>query len=491
MFHDFRLPSAARCPLPVVCGLLLLLTGCPEPGQTVDESAEQLPLEGVKLRLLVVDDAELAAAVKKVCGEWKAQTGSELEVAEATQQDLAQMKSIDADALIAASYLLGPLAEAELIQPISKNVLREDETEWAQNFELARSREAAWGRSTFAVPFGSPVLTCYYRVDLLKKLNRRPPRTWGEYEQLVRLLSDREKLGKLAPPEGEPWHGTLEPLGPGWAGLVLLARAASSAKHPDNYSTLFDIETMAPLVNSPPMVNALIELVAAARTGPKEQLTYGPTEVRNAFWQGRCGLALTWPTAAVKLPDDAKKDLALGIAALPGSKRGYNIDEREWETRDADQESQVPLLATTGRLGMIGHGSDNPDAAAALLLWLSGGELNPPPSCQSRSTTLFRRSHLKFPQIWVEKAMKPTAAGEYADLTAATFEREQWLFAPRIPGRAEYLAALDDAVHAAIAGKKSPAAALRATTLRWHQITKQLGLEQQRQAYLHSLGLEP
>ena len=64
------------------------------------------------------------------------------------------------------------------------------------------------------------------------------------------------------------WCGTIEPLAPGWAGLVLLARAAPYAKHRDNYSALFDIETMEPLVAGPPFVQALEELVAAAKLGP-------------------------------------------------------------------------------------------------------------------------------------------------------------------------------------------------------------------------------
>ena len=77
------------------------------------------------------------------------------------------------------------------------------------------------------------------------------------------------------------------------------------------------------------------------------------------------------------------------------------------------------------------------------------------------AATLFRQSHLKRPQIWVESPMSPAAAGAYADLTKATFERRQAVFALRISGRAEYLAALDEAVRAAVKGEKAPAVALR------------------------------
>ncbi len=185
-------------------------------------------------------------------------------------------------------------------------------SQWAGVFSLLKLREAAWGNQLMAVPFGSPVFCCYYRADLLEKLGRRPPKTWDEYQELAKLLAKNSprptaadgQANKNSPlPLGEgqgvrAWCGTIEPLAPGWAGLVLLARAAAYAKHRDNFSTLFDIETMEPLVAGPPFVQALEELVAAAKLGPADPLRYDPAAARAAFWNGQCGMALTWPTAA-------------------------------------------------------------------------------------------------------------------------------------------------------------------------------------------------
>lgn len=491
MRPEYPLTSATGHLLRLACCLVLVVAGCTQPPDATDASAKERPLEGVTLRLAVADDPELAVAVEKLRGEWKAQSGSELEVTRISGQELLAAKSLDADAAIVASHLLGPLAEGGLVAPMPDDVLRDDDAQWGEIFELQRSREVVWGSATYAVPFGSPVLACYCRADILEKLGRQPPKTWAEYQKLVEMLSDRAKLGELAPPEGTPWAATREPLGPGWAGLTFLARAVSAAKHPDNYSTLFNIETMEPLIDSPPMLRALAELVAATKGGPAEQFHDGPAEVRGAFWRGECALALSWPTAAAKLPDDAKKSLAVTVAELPGSDEVYNIDERVWVARDKDQEREVPLLATAGRIGVIARESRHPQGAAALLLWLSGTELGSPPSARSMSTTLFRQSHLKKPQIWVESPMSPAAAGAYADLTKATLERRQAVFALRIPGRAEYLAALDEAVRAAVKGEKAPAAALRDAATRWREITDKLGVERQRRAYLHSLALEP
>jgi hypothetical protein len=56
--------------------------------------------------------------------------------------------------------------------------------------------------------------------------------------------------------------------------------------------------------------------------------------------------------------------------------------------------------------------------------------------------------------------------------------------------RPEYLPALDDAVAAAVGGKKKPKDAPTDAAAKWQRITERLGVEQQRSAYRHSLGLE-
>jgi len=211
----------------------------------------------------VVDDPALAAAVVAAAGEWNAQTGAELQVEETTEKNLTQADTLPADAVICPSHLLGVLAERKMLKDAPPEI--RNNPDWADTFELLKLHEAVWGKQVLAVPFGSPVFCVYYRADLLEKLGRRPPRTWSEYEELAKLFAVQKP-----DPAKDAWCGTIEPLAPGWAGLVLLARVAPYAKHRDNFSTLFNIETMEPLVASPPMEQALKELVAASKSGPSD-----------------------------------------------------------------------------------------------------------------------------------------------------------------------------------------------------------------------------
>ena len=318
-----------RYPLVLVSLVLVLLAGCPRQQSDSEGQPVKKPLEGVKLRLAVVGDPALAAAVVRAQGEWNAQTGAELQVRQTTEKDLVEADALPADAVICPSHLLGVLAERALLAPVPTAIVKGPQ--WADIFELPKLREAAWGAQTMAVPLGSPLWTCYYRADLLAKLGRRPPRTWEEYQELAKMLAQSSPL-----PLGEgqgvraPWCGTIEPLAPGWAGLMLLARAAPLAKHPDNFSTLFSIETMEPMLSEPAIVEALSELVAAAKLGPSDPLRYDPAAARAAFWKGECGMAITWPTAAEEttnrksegeteaIPEKIDPAIRVGFVELPG-----------------------------------------------------------------------------------------------------------------------------------------------------------------------------
>ncbi len=109
----------------------------------------------------------------------------------------------------------------------------------------------------------------------------------------------------------------------------------------------------------------------------------------------------------------------------------------------------------------------------------------------SPDTTLFRASDLKSPTRWVEKPVPPAAASQYGETTAKALGRQQWLGALRLPGRAEYLAALDDAVADVLHGRRKPRwTPCCGADAKWRKITERLGLEKQKTAYRHALGLD-
>jgi multiple sugar transport system substrate-binding protein len=325
-----------------------------------------------------------------------------------------------------------------------------------------------------------------YRADLFEQMGKAPPNTWTEYANLAKEIA------------------TAEPIGPHWAGKLLLARAAAYGRHRDNYSTLFRMDTMEPLIAGEPFVRALTELVADTKSGKFVTGAKTPGEVEQAVLAGSAAMGLTWTTAAkqlataptgeesnstasVKLSEGAK----IRFAELPGAPQAYNVGTNMWEDRTTDQSLRVTLLDATGLVGSVIHTTENPEAAFRLLAWLAGPEWSARVLPVSPRTTLFRNSHLSNAKDWVNAALDPAAATNYGEVVQASLSRETYLFVPRIPGADEYLAALDTSVQQALSEEKTPQAALAEAAAAWVRITQRLGLQSQRRAYQRELGLDP
>lgn len=475
-------------PLRLCASLLILLSGCSSNDSTPQaEPGKQLA--GVKLRLVVVDDPAIAAAVRGLKDEWNAETAGEVEVVECKQNELADAASLPGDAVICPAHLLAALAEAKRLASVPHSIAQnaDPHSAWLKCFSLLRNQEAAWGGEDYGVPLGSPVFCCYLRADLLEKLGRRPPETWQQYIELARSLRETgEKSGVK--------YGTIEPLGRGWAGQVLLARAAAYAKERDKYTTLFDDKSFEPMIAGPPFVRALTELVEAAKLGPPEQLEFDPAAVRAEFWKGTTAMAISWPSASVSgsrhPAADGSRSVPATFGELPGAMEVYSVSSGTWTRRGEDAGRRVPLLGVAGRVGVVRAESEHVDAAFQLLLWLSDPQWSAQVFAGSPATTLFRSDQIAAAKSWVESSVTAPATQQYAKQTAVTLSRGQFLASLRLPGRAEYLAALDDAVQAAVRGQQTPTGALTKAADKWREISKRLGMNAQKAAYMHSLGLE-
>ena len=486
---------------PRTCGglamafLLAVVCGCPTapdvPADPIStRSSPQSPAVDSPLQLFVIDDPDLAEVIPR---EWRARSGGEFVVHQAASSDLAALRRTmqEADVVIYPSRLLGTFAEERQIVPLPKFILNNDDWAHREIFDLIRLREIVWGQQASAVSFGSPQLVLYYRADLLSHLNREPPTSWSELQDLLPRMGRVDELGGLGPADGSPWYAAVQPLGPRWAGQMLLARAAAYARHRGFYSTLFDYRTMKPLITLPPFVRALEELVDSASIGPPQAIQMTPSDARQMFLQGQCGFAFAWPAGAEQQQVSVERgvSMAIGYAELPGSDEVFNARGQQWESRHEDEDRRVPLLGIAGRLGSVTRQSRHKRQAFNLLAWLTGPQWGGQVAAQSRATTLYRQSQRSTPERWADRQADAEAARQYVDLVARTQSRKLCLVTLRIPGECEYLAALDTAVHRAVTGEQTPHQALSAASDTWQQITDRLGLDRQRAAYQRSLGL--
>lgn len=462
--------EVARMPRFWLALVVVGLVGCPKPAPPPVAPPTVHPV-----RLLVVDDEPLAAAIRR---QWQTRDPQAAEVVTIAADELARRKRLDADAVIYPTVWLGEFAERRWIVPLSTDALNDREYARRDVFPLLRGPDVAWGGQTFAVPFGSPVFLLCYRPDVFEHLGLAPPTTWEDYAALVPRLADRAALGPLAPAADAPWYGTLEPLAAGWAGTTFLARSAAYARHRSQLSTWFDLRTGEPLVAGPPFVRALTELTETVRAASFPERT--PAEAWRDLCAGHAAMALTWPMRG------AASSVPVAVTELPGAREAFHHLDGRWEERAADEPIHVPLLGFAGRVGSVTREARDAKAALQMLLLLSGPSWSCDISPASAATAPFRASHLADSARWFESRLVAAAA----ETIQTTLSRPQHVASLRLPGQARYFAALDQAVRQSALEGLPAADALNVAVREWQAITASFDPAAQRQAIARSIGVE-
>lgn len=472
--------------------ILLAATGCGAPTEkdgssTGDDEGE---VTSGPLTVIVLDDKPLGKAIKR---QWTAHSESEVKILDLSSTEFVSAKDRpSADVVIYSTGLLGEFVERDLIRPIPQQVLEHESVQWRDMLPFDRGANVSWDNRVYAFSFGSPTYVLFYRSDLFESLGLEVPKTWSEYQELAENLNDRASLGKLTPDADARWSATVEPLAPGWAGQMLLARAAAYARHPSRYSTLFNYTSMEPLIDRKPFVKALDELVASSAFGPANHAKLTPAFAREAILSGHCAMAISWPVSdqADRRADRPKKSFPVSTSVLPGSDETFNFSDDQWQKRKG-KDRHVPLLGVSGRLGSVLKDASNGRGALNMLARLTNMELGTVVATQSEHTAMFRASHIDRPESWVGQRIDAQAAQRYA----LAFQKEQestiWLYSIRIPGRLQFLDALDEAVGRVIVGGESSSDSLKTAAGRWREINESDGrtIESQRRAYEKSLGL--
>jgi hypothetical protein len=137
--------------------MLCAAVGCDDqqsPSATSKPPAAVASRPSVALRVLVVNEPELAAAVEQLAGEWAERFGGELAAVLQPGADVVADHSLDADVVIFPSRYLGELCSRRLIRPVRNNVLEDPTFNADDVLLLVRRKLIHWGGETMALPLG-------------------------------------------------------------------------------------------------------------------------------------------------------------------------------------------------------------------------------------------------------------------------------------------------------------------------------------------------
>jgi multiple sugar transport system substrate-binding protein len=243
-------------------------------------------------------------------------------------------------------------ADAEARPAESESESGTDDLQFTAIAKPFRDQVARYGSDRMAFPLGGTALVLAYdRAAFDRPENRaaaeadglklEPPRTWEQLDALARFFQGRDWNG-----DGAADHGIALALGTDAEFLgeaIFLARAASLGQYRDQYSFLFDYDTMAPRIDSPPFVAALRGLAALKDRGPAGMAGFDAEAARRAFREGKVALLVDRAELAARW---SHGKAVIGVAPLPGSERVYDPARALWE--DVKPVNDPSLLPSGG-----------------------------------------------------------------------------------------------------------------------------------------------
>jgi multiple sugar transport system substrate-binding protein len=499
------------------------IAGC---GTRTAPSAPAQPFRGLAVTVGAIGsrDATILETVAAQRGEWAASQGSEVVIRGAV--DPGSLQGIDV--LVFPGERLGDLVEAGALAVLPETLVspppRETETDeegepgerrpadsiasdrenadslrFTEIAPALRDQVAKYGSDRMAFPLGGTALVLVYdRAAFERAANRaaaereslvlEPPRTWEQLDALARFFQGRDWDG-----DGAPDHGIALALGPDPAFLgeaIFLARAASLGQHRDQYSFLFDADTMKPRIDQPPFIAALEGLVTLKAAGPPGMARFDAEAARQTFHEGKVALLIDRAEMAARW---SHGKTAIGVAPLPGSPRVYDPARKQWE--DAHPVNNPSYLPCGGGW-LVGvnraTAGKQRDAAIDLARYLISPE-----------TASRMRGDRAFPMLPVRSGMlgqgppDPRAAlgvdpRRWSDAVTQTLIARRVVPGLRIPQSGGYLSDLSRRRLAVLGDGPEPIsaeAALKEVARAWAERTEKLGLERQAWHYWHSLNV--
>lgn len=462
----------------------LLFCGCPESKPQGGSNTVTLPFKGQEVELLFPKALGLPTTWEVLIQEWSSQTGAAVRWTEYSSEDEATFgKGLEPTVCSGGRVVLFSLPRlSELDRHLAPlNSAAGPDLDLKDLFKGLRERVVSRERSPIAVPLAAPVLVCYYRRDLLKAAGLKPPASWEDYQTLLDAL--------------ERWAPNLtavEPLGPDHRAATFFARSLAFAKHPENYSVWFDLETGEPLVQTPGFAEALTTAQRAWKRMPSSISEMTPADCRRAVLEGRAALALAFePSSVAEAASRVERvpGIEVGLCRLPGSRRVFNRNSNRWETSTAGSPHAPGLCGTTGlAAGVTLPTSGSKDVAAwNLLTTLVGSEFES--AWATLPKTPCRESQIGTAPTWNNAGLTAEEASQYVDAVAQMLRDPQLVAELPLPRADELRAATARGISRVLSGEAEPAAALATLQSEFDEIATSLGKDSVRTAYRRGLGL--
>lgn len=423
----------------LVCGAFLCGCSKKEPESEVPQVSAQRKHAEVKLTVLVVEDSELAEAVKLLRGEWAERSGGSLIVQQTSRSALLEAEQPEADLIIYPTTLMAELVAKEWLRPVRESVLNSENFSLNDVLPLVRNEVMRYGGQVVGVSLGEAPLMLARQNDSVQAGDESVGASWQKLAGSQSLAADDTELV-----------------------AEFIARAAAATDPRQRDELLFTPDSMAPRLTSPAMLRALQQM----GSGKPDDQAASAYRVVN-------------PTRALLSQNETSV-----LSALPRAEQTYDLLRDKWDKPLG--KGRLSILGFSGRMASVTRSTRNATSAFKLLEWLTSGQAATQVSSRSLHTVWFRNSQSRRSERWLQQPGADRIASVITELLAA----EEHFLLPRISGLDSYLEILSKAIKEAREAKLEPLETLQSVTEQWEALTNQLGREQQKRSYRYHLGLD-
>lgn len=467
---------------------LMLMAGCPRGDSPSDAQNARPRFAGTDVRVVLPAELDLVAAWTPGFEDWAAETDATYSISEIRFADsgtgetdwLAALQAAEPTLVLLPTPLVNRLTADGLTAPIPEGTLASDTLDWNRLAIPVRQALGMVGNRPAVYPVTCSSLVVYCRTDLLEAAGRQVPQSWDEYDELVKTVD-----------QWAPGLSAIEPRGVESLATLFLARTASSAKPPTQYSFELDVSTGDPLISSPAFLRTWEKMSELTSSLSDASNAASFDDCHKAFFCGQAAIAistLSTDTAAdCDPPLSSEAKFPYVTASLPGSRSVFNRDAGKWETLEGSEINRPALCGFDGLAACVMADAEDVEQQAAWNLWarlmrLQESAIIPPlPGVPCRSSA---------PGASILDARASTVAAGPVSLEQAITPEDRRLVA-ELPciGRDRLLAALNDALRTSLENGAPADEALNKAADAWTNIIEEIGRPQVLNSYRQRLGL--
>jgi multiple sugar transport system substrate-binding protein len=468
----------------------------------------QQSFAGVEVNLVTFTGPQIAEPLQRRAPEFQQMTGARINVITVPFSDLYQRVLTDMatgtnsfDAFVFAPQWMVDYVTPGFLEDLTERVQADEELRWDDVASFFRDFSSTYQGRVYTIPLDGDFQMVYYRSDLLEAEGLEPPNTWEDYLAIAETFH-----GQDLNDDGEGDYGSCISKKRNAQAYWMIWSVAGGFLQTQGTSqgAFFNRETMEPLVDNEAFARALDIYQQTTEFGPPDELNLDVGDTRSLFVSGRCALSIDWGDigALAVDPEQSVVQDKVGAVILPGSSEVLDretgelvpCDEQTCPHADEEGVNHAPFSAFGGWSGAINAAAPDEvkDAAYAFLSYVSQPEqANVDVTIGETGFNPYRTSQFEDLDVWLEGGFSEQAARNYLAAIETSLNSPNMVLDLRVPFNQRYQqVVLDRALSQFLAGELSRDQAIRQIHNGWEEITDELGREEQRQAYIDSLGVE-